>query len=421
MNRIILAVALVMPAVSFAASSQAVAQEQVPSKRAADSKKSDVHQPVGARVGSFGFFPDLKVEQVYDDNYYKKKTNGDKQHYTTVKPSVSLRSDWNSHALRLDASVEHGEFWGATADNYDHADVRVRGKIDVTKATNIRLEGQARMLTEARGGDDVASDAADPTEYVRQNASVSFNHKSNRVSLSGGVEANRYDYDDSATIGGSTTNNDDRDRMEHKVTGRVGYEIQKGYEGFVRAEYGLVDYKAGVDDAGANRDSDGYKIEGGLALQLSKLLRGDVGVGWLSRSFDDTQFKEFSALAANGNLIWSATSLTDVRVFIGREVNETTTSGTSATLLTSYGIGVAHEFLRNLKAKAELKFTTTDYEGDTTTNREDDQVKASVGLSYDVNRNIYCGASYTYEERDSNVVVNDYDRNIYKVSVGLRF
>jgi len=419
MKTIVLGGAIIVSLIAVSVA-DASAQAVQPSKKSADNKASDDFKPVGAKVGSFTLFPDLNVTQVYDDNFYKKKTNATVIHYTTIKPSVSLRSDWGTHSLRFDGNVERGQHWGHEDDNYWTGDARLRSQIDVSKATKIRLEGRHRELSEARGGDDSATDAAEPTALDRQTVSVSVNHKPNRISINVGIEGNRYNYDDNANIDGSTTNNDDRDRNDYKASGRLGYEIQEGYEAFVRGEYGAVNYSDATDDNGQNRDSDGYKVEAGLALQLTNLVRGDVGVGWLSKQMDDTAFQDVSGYSANGNLTWTFTDLTKVRFSLGRSLSETTTSGASSNLVTSYGIGLDHEFLRNLTAKADLGYSTTDFES-SSDNRSDDKLTASAGLNYEINRNLYSGVKYSYENRDSNIDTNDYSRNIFTANVGLRF
>jgi len=80
-------------------------------------------------------------------------------------------------------------------------------------------------------------------------------------------------------------------------------------------------------------------------------------------------------------------------------------------MATSYGIGLDHEFRRNLKAKFDYTTSTTDYE-DSSNNRSDDKDKFELGVDYEMNRTFTFGLKYTYEERDSNINTNDYDKNI---------
>jgi len=235
-----------------------------------------------------------------------------------------------------------------------------------------------------------------------------------------GAKFDDYDYDDTAKEGGSTTNNDDRDRSEKLYSVRVGYEIQKGYEAFIRGKWVDVDYDAATDDNSENRDSDGHTIEAGIKVELAKLVDADIGIGKIDREFDESTFSDISETVANAKISWSATPLTKIRLKASRDLNETTTSSASANMATSYGIGLDHEFLRNLTAKVDYTTSTTDYE-DSTNNRSDDKDKFELGVDYEMNRTFTLGLKYTYEERDSNINTNDYDKNIISAKLVGKF
>jgi len=372
---------------------------------------SHADQGKGARGGSFMFSPKLVVEQVSDDNFYKENSGASSKNYTIIEPSVTIKSDWSSNELRVNAGVTRNQFNGSSADNATESDLRLRFRLDASKASEIKFEGRLRNLIEDRGDDNTSTDDLAPTEYGRKNWGVTAKFKPNRIGIEFGAKYDDYDYDDTAKEGGSTTNNDDRDRSENHYSVRVGYEIQKGYEGFIRAKWVDVDYDAATDDNGENRDSNGHTIEAGIKVELAKLVDADIGIGKIDREFDESTFSDISETVANAKISWSATPLTKIRLKASRDLNETTTSSASANMATSYGIGLDHEFRRNLKAKFDYTTSTTDYE-DSSNNRSDDKDKFELGVDYEMNRTFTFGLKYTYEERDSNINTNDYDKNI---------
>jgi len=188
----------------------------------------------------------------------------------------------------------------------------------------------------------------------------------------------------------------------------------------LRAKFVDIDYDSATDDNSENRDSDGQTIEAGIKVQLSKLVDADIGFGQIKREFDESTFKDISESVANVKMSWHATPLTKIRFSASRDLNETTTSSASANLATSYGVGLDHEFRRNLKAKIDYKTSTTDYE-DSSNNRSDDKDKFEVALDYEMNRTFSFGLKYVYEERDSNINTNDYDRNIVSAKLVGKF
>jgi uncharacterized protein (PEP-CTERM system associated) len=114
------------------------------------------------------------------------------------------------------------------------------------------------------------------------------------------------------------------------------------------------------------------------------------------------------------------TTLTTLRFLANRAINETTTANVSGTLVTNVGVGIDHEFLRNLTANADFRYSMTDYQGDPA-KREDDKLTFSAGVDYKLNRNFFGGVKYTFEDRDSNINTNDYGNNIVKLSLGAQF
>jgi len=377
-------------------------------------------QGKGARAGSFTLSPKLSLKQVSDDNFYKEKSGASSKNYTVINPAVTIKSDWGSNELRVNGDIKRNQFNGSSADNSTESDIRGRFRLDASKSSTVKIEGRIRNLIEDRGDDNTSTDDLAPTEYQRKNWGVTASFKPNRLGFELTARADDYDYDDTAKEGGSTTNNDDRDRKENSYGIRVGYEVQKGYEAFLRAKFVDIDYDSATDDNSENRDSDGQTIEAGIKVQLSKLVDADIGFGQIKREFDESTFKDISESVANVKMSWHATPLTKIRFSASRDLNETTTSSASANLATSYGVGLDHEFRRNLKAKIDYKTSTTDYE-DSSNNRSDDKDKFEVALDYEMNRTFSFGLKYVYEERDSNINTNDYDRNIVSAKLVGKF
>lgn len=383
-------------------------------------RKRESYEPKGINLGGFQLYPKVTLTAAYDDNIYKANTNPDHDIITVLTPSVSLKSDWSVHSLSLDASVDAGRYADRGADDYEDIKLSANGRIDVSRAMNIAINGAIQNLHEDRGGDDVATNAANPVEYSLQKLGAVATYKPNRLGVAVGFKLDSYDYDDNLTIGGATTNNDDRDRDESELSLRLGYDIQDGYEGYFSIKSIDRDYDLALDDGGVNRDSEGRRYAAGVAVALTRLIRADVSLGWMEQDYDSAALQDVDDWLGNADVRWNVTPLTTMRFTLSRSIGETTTAGTSATLGTNYGIGVDHEFLRNLVAKADYRLSNSDFRGDPT-GREDDTGTWELGVDYTLNRNVFAGFTYTNEERDSNISGNDYDRNKVLLKVGARF
>lgn len=385
-----------------------------------EDKRSKDYQPKGLPAGSFDIFPSIDIDETYNSNIFKTTNNEDSDFITKISPKLSVRSDWNRHALNLKAGGAFGIYADKSDDDYTDYDVSGDTRLDVTNALEITGKAKFRHGHEDRGGDDVGTDASEPVEFDRIDAGIGAKYAPGRVSISGGVDFSIYDYDDNGTIAGGISNNDDRDRNVMKTNLKLGYEIQEGYEAFVRGEYNDRNYDDAVDDNGLNRDSDGYKVQAGMAVDLTNLIRGELGLGYFEQNHDEATFSSTDGFSADGNVRWSITSLTTLRGSVSRSQNETTTNNVSTTLATNFGVGIDHEFLRNFTVKGDVKFANSEFQG-AADNREDDTITTSASAQYLFNRYLVGSVRAQYADRDSTIDANDYDQLQVGARIGLRY
>src|SRR3546814_5981286 len=104
---------------------------------------------------------------------------------------------------------------------------------------------------------------------------------------------------------------------------RGGYEIMPSYEAFLRVTYNQRDYDSNVDDAGFNRDSDGYEAVAGVALDLSGVTFGDVYAGYMSQDYDDPALQDVDGPVVGAGVTWNPTALTSARLDVSRSEEHT--------------------------------------------------------------------------------------------------
>jgi hypothetical protein len=370
-------------------------------------RRREEYDPIGIRMGSFVAMPSLTFEPQFNDNIFKTDTNKDSDFIFGVTPAISVNSDWNRHFLRLYGDVSSGTYLDHGDENFLDATAGFDGRVDIQRDTYASGGFVWQKLHEDRGSpDDVGG--TEPTEYYLYRPTLGFFNRWNRVSIKLDGEAGIYDYDDTpGTLG--TINQDDRDRTRYVVGGRLGYELVPEYEAFIRGNFNTVKYDSSTDDFGFRRDSDGYEVGVGARVDLTGLMFADFFVGYVSQSYDDARLAKIDGVNFGGTVTWNMTTLTTIKGFATRTVEETTLSGASGSLDTEIGASVDHELLRNVILSANASFLNTDYEGIT---REDDYMKLGIGGRYLVNRNLYVTLKYNYLSRDSNVAGEDYSQNV---------
>jgi len=223
---------------------------------------------------------------------------------------------------------------------------------------------------------------------------------------------------------GTIENSDDRDRDLAVIGGKVGYEFSPGYSFIVRAAYDTVGYDQSVDDQGFDRDSEGFRVTGGIAFELSQLLTGDVFAGYISRNYDDVRFETIDEPTFGAGLNWSPSELTTVRITADRTIQETVFQGYNGYVDTTAAVRLEHELTRQLTLNGSVRYARNKYVrsvGSTSPKRTDDITGASIGVRYAINRLLYAAAGYEYQNRASDLPATDYKRNKFLLTLGAQF
>lgn len=374
------------------------------------------YDPLGAYIGSFLLFPRLIIDQSYTDNLFSTGTGQIDDYIVRFAPSVSLNSDWGRHALGFEGGAEFGVHYDNPAENYKDYFFGTDGRLDVLAESSISGSVDWENIHEDRGSpEDVGG--VSPTEVDQLAGEIALSHPFGRFNSSVSGSVRRTDYDDVLGAAGNI-NNDDRDR--YRVTGgvRLGYEIQPQYGAFVAGSYNFVEYDAPVDDAGLNRDSDGFNIAVGAEIDFTGLIFGDFFVGYQRQEFDDPLLPVVDGVSAGADITWNVTPLTTLNGTLVREVRETTVVGASGREVITLGLSVDHELLRNLIISATGEAEADDFSA---VGRNDKNFRAGVAANYRINRNFFVGGGYRYRRRDSDVAGADFDENIVFLSLGAQY
>ncbi len=378
-------------------------------------RQYDAYTPRGVRVGSFVLRPSMTVSEVYDSNVFASDTGEVSDFVTEINPNVVFESDWANHSLTFEADLEQSLH--ASEDSEDATDwtVGVSGRVDVLTHTQLRAGVLYGSLTEDRGEPEDIGAAAEPTDYSSFEVSAGVTQRFNRLSVDVGAEYTDLDFDDTPLIGGGVDENDDRDRTLLEVVVEVGYELVADTVVFLRGTYNERDYDLDTPAVAVNRDSDGYEVVAGASFELGSLATGSVFAGFQEQSFDDPNFSPVSGIAYGASVDWYVTPLTTVRFRADTAIEDTTSGGASAFESQTVGVGVDHEFLRNLVASVDLEYTEEDFASSA---RKDEIYEVEVGIDYLIDQVFSIGVFAGYEERDSSIAGDSFSREV--VGVRLR-
>jgi hypothetical protein len=367
---------------------------------------------VGDYAGSFLIKSAVELGGGYDTN--PRRTFEPKgSPFYVVAPEFLAVSDWERHAVVADL---RGSFTGygntfpppaggtisSAPTDVDRPDFtgHVDGRLDVTRDTRLLGEVRLRVSTDNPGSPNIQAGLARYPIYTTLGGTFGVDQNFNRLQVSAGGTVDRTVYQFSKLTDGTSTSNDDRNFDQYGGVGRVSYDLLPGVKPFAEIEGDSRVHDVKFDRNDFQRDSSGGYAKAGTSFEFSRLLTGEISVGYAARDYVDTRLKRLEGLLVASSLVWTATPLTTAKFYSNTSIDETTLPGTSGVLTHTYTVEVDHDFRRWLTAIGKFTYGTLDYQGDV---RRDKIYSASGDLIYKLNRNLWLKGTLRRDILDSNI------------------
>lgn len=375
----------------------------------------DPFEQVGIRAGAFLVKPAIEVSEGYNTN--PSATSGGRgSWFTTVAPELNVQSQWQRHELTAAIRGTFTEYDSVSSQNRPYLDAKVNGRIDVTDRTRFDLEGRYVLSTDYPGSPNLPAGVAKLPPFTDIGTTVGMTHRWNRFEVAVKGTYDRFDYDDAKLLDGSTVSQKDRDYNQFGGQLRGSYELTPGVKPFVEGNADTRVHDLPVDASGEQRDSHGVSAKVGTTFEFTRILTGDISVGYLTRTYKDPTLPDINALLFDASLVWTATGLTTVKFAASTKVDETTLIGVSGILRRDYLLQVDHAFRRWLIGTLKFDYENDDYVGST---RVDKRYTASAALTYKLSRAWQVKGEVREEWLRSNVLGADYNATI--ALLGLRW
>lgn len=398
---------------------QPSASQELAANETVTDRQRPAFDAVGVRLGGFQLFPQLDLAGVYDSNIFAREDPETSDLIYVLEPRFELESNWSKHALGFGADAAILRYEDNDSEDREDYTIWAAGRIDASTSGFLATELRHAQLHEDRESPDDAG-GFKPTEFYLSSFAASYQIRPDSRRLHGRLEGEyrRFNFQDSRGPAGPI-DNDDRDRDEVRGTIRLGYAVRPTYSIFVQGNSSSIQYDDRFDDDGFQRDSDGYKISIGTALDFSGIIFGDLLVGYRSDTFEDERYSDVDGFSFGADLTWNISGLTTLR-FLGQQALETTTvDGASAIDATSFALGVDHELLRNLILGLEWSTVEEDFQG---IDRKDDIDTIDFSTRYLMNRRAELVLAYSYRNRDTEPSTSGglkFSRDL--VSLGVKF
>ena len=367
---------------------------------------------VGDYAGSFLIKSAVELSGGYDTNPGRTFVPRGSPFFV-VAPEFLAVSDWERHAVVADlrgSFTGYGNTFPPPADgtissaptNVDRPDFtgHIDGRLDVSHDTRLLGQLRLRVATDNPGSPNVQAGLARYPIYSTLGDSFGVDQNFNRLQLSAAGAVDRTVYQNSVLTDGEVTSNDDRNFSQYGGVGRVSYDLIPGLKPFGEIEGDSRVHDVTFDRNGFRRDSSGGYAKAGTSFEFSRLLTGEISVGYAMRDYVDPRLNRLQGLLVASSLTWTATPLTTAKFYSGTSIDETTLPGVSGVLTHTYTFEVDHDFRRWLTAIGKFTYGTYDYQGN---GRFDRSHSLEGDLIYKMTRSLWVKGTLRRDILDSNI------------------
>jgi hypothetical protein len=401
-------------------------RQERPDERPASARAAENYDAVGVPVGSFRLFPDLELDEVYNDNIFATG-NGvagrTASFVQLIKPKLDLRSDWNNHMLNLFARGNIGIFSATSLSNFQDVSVGTDGRFDIQRDWNVYGGLSWSHLHEDPGTPNAVTGAFPPTQYNQLATNVGYYQRFNRLNLRLDGRFDNYNFLNNG-IGPAqgVVQNSDRNRNEFREAARVGYEFSPEVQIWTRGSLNQRAYVSIPDSSGFNRDSSGWDVVGGLTIDLGGITSLEAFAGYLQQNYADGRFSAVNVPVFGLTGYWNPIRELFVRPFIRRTVEDSSLTTAVAYLNTAGGIDVSYKARPNIDVDAHADYSVADYFAfpGIAVSRSDQYFTGRISVLYRPTREFYVGPSYQYIHRWSSQAGSEYDQNMLMLRLGAR-
>jgi hypothetical protein len=370
--------------------------------------------PTGIQVGAFNFKPAIEVTGGYDTNPARVQ-NGAPSWFSTVAPELKFNSNWARHEFTGDLRGAYYTYATQSSQDRPTVDGKLTGRIDVTRDTRIDLETKFIVGTDNPGSPNIQAGLARLPIFTTWGGLAGLGHRFNRfdIAVKGGVE--RTVYQESHFTDGTTASNEDRDYNRYNLQLRGSYDLSPAMRPYMEVGADRRVHDLEVDFTGQRRNSTGGYVKAGTTFELSRIITGDMAIGWLERHYEDPGLQKIAGFTVDGSLTWFVSALTTAKLIALTRVDESRLFGVSGSFTREVTLQVDHAFRRWLIATGKILYGNDNYIG---LDRDDNRYSASAAIIYKLNRDLWLKAEYRHDWLRSTVAGANYDADV--ILVGLR-
>lgn len=356
--------------------------------------------PLGFRAGAFQIFPKVVGAVSYDDNILALPSPLNlADGVFTVEPDLTIKSDWNQNAFRLDANGVLRRYMTYASQDSEQYSVTATGLLNVYHDLTVTAGGSHARVLLTRDTDAYARESLTPLLYDETKADLGLVKTFARFKLTASGAFENYRYHDGLTI--------DTHPPFPVVPLDATFRDHDSYVGLLRGDYALSgDIALFVEETVTHSTYDRERFRNqtqteslvGPNFLITHLITAEIGVGYLTSDFTDPQAHSVGNVTGRAKIEYFPTELLTVTLTGDQAVIDSGLPTSPAYLSRAASLEADYELLRNLIISAKVGALWNKYQ---VIDRYDRDFNASLAATWRVSRALDFGLSYNRVQRGS--------------------
>lgn len=373
----------------------------------------DPFAPVGIQIGSLRLTSFFKQSLGFTSNKLRGAL-GDGGVYSLSEVNFQLRSQWQRHEFAFNVTGEYEDYFDRYIEPSPTLDIDGSLRLDLVNGFSATLGGNYGFEKEAATSTSLTSTAINEPGVHSFGGFGEVQRAGHRIDLTLRGSIDRLTYEEAKLSGGGTFSQEDRNVTTFGVSARAGYQSGLAYSPFLQASIAKSIFDLSTDRNGEQRDSITYDLRGGISIDISEKINGEITAGYSVQEFADPGLASLAGLVIDANLNWSPQRDTLFSLTLGSSLGGSTTAGDSGAITYNSELAVTRRIRDNLEITGGIGLAYTNYEG---LNRIDTTLSANLGFEYWLNRTLSITGDSSYENLDSSIMANSYDGALFVLGI----
>lgn len=366
---------------------------------------------------SMVFVPGLQLKESYDDNIHADERDELSSWVTTVTPGFTLAGEGSKSSYLLNYTASSDTFHASTQDNNTDHSLLAKANLEFTARHRLQLSSAYSAVENVVTRNQAQEN--NRSENVNLDGVYTYGARTARgqIDLAGRYEEIRYN--------NSNGLNSENERDSTTLRSTFYYRVAPQTRLLLEFRHADHDYLSAHEDSSVNLD-----LLAGVTWEATAKTSGTLKFGRGQKRYDDSRLDNASTGMWEAAVTWkprtySTFNLSTRRSFDEGSDNSLLADGSGdgsnlfdsddgAVKLQTHSLNWKHYWQKHLYSDLGYSYTDLQY---LDSEREDELTGYNLGLTYEARRWLDIGIGYRHSENDSTRRSENYQRNVYALTI----